>query len=56
MSEYKKNKNGYDKIRLAKLGIIKFKTSKKYKKLLQKGTDKNDPTVKIKHVTVKKSL
>ena len=49
-----KDKNGYDKIRLAKLGIIKFKTSKKYKKLLQKGTDKNDPTVKIKHVTVKK--
>ena len=49
-----KDKNGYDKIRLAKLGIIKFKTSKKYKKLLQKGTDKNDPTVKIKHVTIKK--
>ena len=49
-----KDKNGYDKIRLAKLGIIKFKTSKKYKQLLQKGTDKNDPTVKIKHVTIKK--
>ena len=31
-----KDKNGYDKIRLAKLGIIKFKTSKKYKRLLQK--------------------
>ena len=26
----------------------------KYKQLLQKGTDKNDPTVKIKHVTIKK--
>ena len=49
-----KDKKGYDKIRLAKLGIIKFKTSKKYRTLLQKGSDPNDPTVKIKHVTVKK--
>lgn len=47
-----KDKNGYDKIKLAKLGLVKFKTSKKYRKLLRQGSDKNDPTVKIKHVTV----
>ena len=49
-----KDKGGYDKIRLAKLGIIKFKTSKKYQRLLQKGTNPNDQSVKIKHVTIKK--
>ena len=49
-----KNKYGYDKIRLAKLGLVKFKTSKEYRELLHRGSDKNDPTVKIKHVTVKK--
>ncbi len=48
-----KDKNGYDKIKLAKLGLIKFKTSKKYKNLLKKGSDQNDETVKIKHVTIK---
>ena len=49
-----KDKYGYDKIKLAKLGLVKFKTSKKYLKLLHQASDKNDPTVKIKHVTVKK--
>ena len=48
-----KDKNGYDKIKLAKLGIVKFKTSKEYRKLLQKGSDPNDESVKIKHVTIK---
>ena len=28
------DKNGYDKIKLAKLGLVKFQTSKKYRKLL----------------------
>lgn len=49
-----KDKKGYYKIKLAKLGIVKFKTSKKYKKLLLQGSDPNDENVKIKHVTVKK--
>ena len=49
-----KDKNGYDKIKLAKLGIVKFKTSKQYRELLWKGSDPNDKSVKIKHVTVKK--
>ena len=49
-----KDKNGYDKIKLAKLGIVKFKTSKEYHELLWKGSDPNDESVKIKHVTVKK--
>ena len=49
-----KDKNGYDKIKLAKLGIVKFKTSKEYRELLWKGSDPNDESVKIKHVTVKK--
>ena len=49
-----KDKNGYDKIKLAKLGIVKFKTSKEYRELLWKGSDSNDESVKIKHVTVKK--
>ncbi|MBQ6344769.1 MAG: transposase [Methanobrevibacter sp.] len=48
------DKNGYDKIKLAKLGIVKFKTSKEYCELLWKGTDPNDESVKIKHVTVKR--
>ena len=48
------DKNGYDKIKLAKLGLVKFQTSKKYHKLLHRGSDINDPDVKIKHVTVKK--
>ena len=48
-----KDKNGYDKIKLAKLGIVKFKTSKEYRKLLQKGSDPNDESIKIKHVTIK---
>ena len=49
-----KDKNGHDKIKLAKLGIVKFKTSKEYRELLHKGSDKNDETVIIKHATVKK--
>jgi len=49
-----KDKNGYDKIKLAKLGLVKFKTSKEYRELLRRGSDKNDSSVKIKHVTVKK--
>ena len=48
------DKNGYDKIKLAKLGLVKFKTSKEYRQLLRRGSDINDPDVKIKHVTVKK--
>ena len=39
---------------MAKLGLVKLKTSKKYQELLQKTTDKNDPTAKIKHITIKK--
>ena len=49
-----KDKNGYDKIKLAKLGLVKFRTSSKYRKLLQRGSDKNDLSAKIKHVTVKR--
>ena len=49
-----KDKNGYDKIKLAKLGLVKFKTSKEYRELLCRGSDKNDSSVKIKHVTVKR--
>ena len=49
-----KDKNGFCKIRLPKLGLIKFKTSKKYKELLQKASQPDDPTAKIKHVTIKK--
>lgn len=48
-----KDKNGYIKLKLAKHGLIKFKTSKEYHKILIRGSDKNDPTVKIKHVTIK---
>ena len=49
-----KDKNRHDKIKLAKLGIVKFKTSKEYRELLHQGSDTNDDTVKIKHATVKK--
>ena len=49
-----KDKEGYYKIKLAKLGIVKFKTSKKYRELLIRGSDPNDSSVKIKHVTVKR--
>lgn len=50
----KKDKYGNDKLNLAKHGLVKFKTSKKYKEYLRRGSDQNDPTVKIKHVTIKK--
>lgn len=49
-----KDKYGYDKLCLAKHGLIKFKTSKKYKVYLRRGSDPYDPTVKIKYVTIKK--
>ena len=49
-----KDKNGYAKLRLAKHGLVKFKTSKEYRKILTCGSNPNDPTVKIKHVTIKK--
>lgn len=35
-----KDKKGYDKIKLAKLGLVKFKTSKKYRKLLHRASNK----------------
>lgn len=49
-----KNSYGFEQIKLAKLGLIKFKTSKEYRELLRKASNKNDPTAKIKHVTIKK--
>ena len=49
-----KDKNGFDKIKLAKLGLVKFKTSKEYRKILHQASDINDITAKIKHVTIKK--
>ena len=49
-----KDKNGFDKIKLAKLGLVKFKTSKKYRNILRQASDKNDSTAKIKHATIKK--
>jgi len=49
-----KDKYGYDKIKLPKLGLVKFKTSKEYRELLRKGSNPDDPTVEIKHITIKK--
>ena len=49
-----KDKYGYDKLRLAKHGLVKFRTSKEYRDYLRCGSDPNDPTVKIKHVTLKR--
>ena len=49
-----KDKYGHDKILLPKLGLVKFKTNKKYKELLRKGSDPDNPTAEIKHVTIKK--
>ena len=49
-----KDKYGFDKIKLAKLGLVKFKTSKKYSNILRQASDKNNHTAKIKHVTIKK--
>ena len=49
-----KDKKGYYKIKLAKLGIVKFKTSKKYRELLIQGSNPKDSTAIIKHVTVKR--
>ena len=43
------DKNGYDKIKLAKLGLVKFKTSKEYHQLLCRGSDITNPDVKIKN-------
>lgn len=49
-----KDKYGYDKIQLPKLGKVKFKTSKEYRELLRKASNPDDFTVEIKHVTIKK--
>ena len=49
-----KDKYGFDKIKLAKLGLVKFKTSKEYRSILRQASDKNDPSAKIKHVTIKR--
>ena len=49
-----KNKYGGNRIKLAKLGLAKYKTSKEYEILLRQGSDPNDKSVTIKHVTVKK--
>ena len=49
-----KNKYGGYRIKLAKLGLVKFKTSKEYEILLRQASDPNDKSVKIKHVTIKK--
>lgn len=48
------DKYGFDKIKLAKLGLVKFKTSKEYRAILWQASDTNDPSAKIKHVTIKK--
>ena len=49
-----KNKYGNNKLRLAKHGLVKFKTSKEYQEILLQASNPNDPTAKIKHVTIKK--
>ena len=49
-----KNKYGFEQIKLAKLGLIKFKTSKEYRELLRQASNTRDHTAKIKHVTIKK--
>ena len=49
-----KNRYGFEQIKLAKLGLIKFKTSKEYRELLRQASNTHDPTAKIKHVTIKK--
>ena len=49
-----KDKYGYEKLRLAKHGLVKFRTSKEYRDYLRRGSDQNDLTVRIKHVTIKR--
>ena len=49
-----KNRYGFEQIKLAKLGLIKFKTSKEYRELLRQASKPCDSTAKIKHVTIKK--
>ena len=49
-----KNRYGFEQIKLAKLGLIKFKTSKEYRELLRQASNTRDHTAKIKHVTIKK--
>lgn len=39
---------------MPKLGLVKFKTSKKYQRELRQASNPNDPTSKIKHITIKK--
>ena len=48
------DKNGYDKIKLAKLSWLNSQPAKEYHQLLCRGSDITNPDVKIKHVTVKK--
>ena len=50
-----KDKNGFYKIFIPKFGLVKFKTSKKYRQILLQASDPNDPTATIKHVTIKKN-
>ena len=49
-----KNKYGFEQIKLAKLGLIKFKTSKEHRELLRQASNTRNHTAKIKHVTIKK--
>ena len=51
-----KNQYGHEKLKLAKHGLVKFKTSKEYKELLCRASNPNDLTVKIKHVIIKKEF
>ena len=41
-----KDKNGFYKIFIPKFGLVKFKTSKKYRQILLQASDPNDPTSK----------
>ncbi|WP_407392811.1 RNA-guided endonuclease InsQ/TnpB family protein [Methanobrevibacter sp.] len=50
-----KDKNAFYKILIPKFGLIKFKTSKKYRQMLIQASDPNDPTATIKHITIKKT-
>ncbi|WP_292795629.1 RNA-guided endonuclease TnpB family protein [Methanobrevibacter sp.] len=49
-----KDKYGFDKIKLANQGLVKFKTSKEYPNILRQTSNPDDPAAKIKHVTIKK--
>ena len=49
-----KDKYGFDKIKLANQGLVKFKTSKEYRNILRQASNPDDSSAKIKHVTIKK--